>query len=106
MKGGCPTCKGRQWVEKPDAERCFHDTAEEAQEHYRQHLFDHARFYPAPGEAEKGDTLHRCQAPDCQAFTAGAAYIKGSRHFSLCGEHRNRETLDKLVPTIFESWES
>jgi hypothetical protein len=107
IEGGCPTCKGRQWVQKADAERCFHDTAEEAQEHYRQYLLDHARFYPASGEEEKvGNTLHRCQAPGCQAFTAGAVYVKGSWHFDLCADHRNRETLAQLVPSIGEAWES
>ena len=73
-----------------------HETSEEACEHQRQYYLDNLLF-----EEDQADpnTQHRCQAPDCDAFTSGRAHVRGAwwRSWDLCADHRNRETVDELL---------
>lgn len=94
-RADCKTCGGRGLI---DCENPCpgHDTAEEAEEHYRQYLLDNATYR---GGGDDPDTLHRCEAEGCTAHTAGSAQVGWGvpRYYHLCDAHRNRETLDKLV---------
>jgi hypothetical protein len=98
----CLTCNGAMFV--PKASPCTgHDTAAEAYEHERQRLLDERLTFHDDFAA--ADTLKRCKAPDCGAFTSGRAYVGSYRSWVLCADHRNRKTVEPLF-CVGESWES
>jgi hypothetical protein len=86
------------------AEGCpGHGSAEEACEHYRQYLLsERLRFDGGPEDTR---TMYRCEAPGCDAFTAGSATVGGSRHWHLCEDHRTRDVVAGLLH-VHESWVS
>lgn len=87
---------------------CAHDcpghaTAEEAREHYKQYLLDNATFKDDSAEPEH---LHRCEVEGCKTLTDGSVSMPGyGVHRTLCKDHRNRETLEKII-NVFEAWHS
>lgn len=121
----CPVCHGKRRVDR--AEPCpGHDTPEAAQEHYRQHLLDGARYATESDEARaKVSQPHKCEAvlegdPEarysddpvkratvkrCGAFTCGSATVGPYAFHFLCPAHCSREFLAPLV-RVGESWES
>lgn len=111
----CPACGHRAWPPDFEPMKCDicggtgivqkanpcpgHSTPEEAAEHYRQYLLDHATYDLACVPTEQ----HRCQAEGCFRWTQKAADVRHTGGmFFLCDEHRNRETLEKLLPPIWQ----
>jgi hypothetical protein len=89
------TCKNgrRVWPVGHCAEGCpGHPTKEEAEEHYRQYLIEHAAFGTIRNQQRK------CQK--CGAWTQGMAQLGPGREriYILCEEHQTREVLQELVP--------
>jgi len=81
-----------------------HATAEQAAEHYRQYLLDNLRFQD---DLQDPGTLHKCEAPDCPNFTSGSGHPVGTHApRSLCASHRNRETFEKILGPVGQSWVS
>lgn len=86
-----------------------HATAEEAELCFRGFELDNHLSFGRMTVAEAKDRrlqLYYCQAPyanaaktkDCNELTASSAWISGggTRHWNLCEEHLNRETVEKL----------
>lgn len=92
----CAACKGAGCFPVPDAERCRHDTKEEAYAHQKQYELDHARYH-AGSKAQNPPALYPCRV--CGQFTAGFAEYGPGRmsHVQLCDAHCNREHLEPLV---------
>lgn len=68
-----------------------HATPEEAREHYRLYLLDNANY-----EDRLVSTQQKCEV--CGEWTQGIASIPvNMESHVLCDEHRNRETLDKIM---------
>lgn len=84
------------------AEDCpGHDSPNEARAHYRLYLLNNSlRFHP---DTDAADTLHRCEAPDCSAYTSGSASLGVWIRFDLCAAHRTREVVEQLIPDIGDS---
>lgn len=81
---------GRIWPTGYCAEGCpGHPTPEEAQEHQRQYLLDHARY-----DRRMSNQMRRCRA--CDAYTDRYVEVNGEPYV-LCDAHHNRESLDTLV---------
>ncbi len=118
----CPDCKGHSFMSASiKCETCDnkgsvkreepcpgHATAEEACEHYKEYLVSKAQYEDDKGEHEER-TLSRCEFKkgtdeQCRSLTSGAAYVE-SRHYCLCAEHRNPESLAEVVQ-VGESWHS
>ena len=76
-----------------------HETATEAQDCYKQYLLDNQLFLGL----EMSNQMLRCRI--CQQYTNRMARIGIYTHFVLCGDHMEREFVDKLLE-IGESWES
>jgi hypothetical protein len=80
-----------------------HATAAEADACYQQYQLDNElEFYGKP--TGKVDTLHACKRPGCSEFTAGMARLGQHRHFYLCDEHRNRETVEFILESVRLHW--
>ena len=100
----CPTCDGRSFmtdnpcatcdkkgvVRKTDDEFCFHDTAEEANEHYKLYLLDDAKY-----DRKMSNQMLKCQI--CGEYTEKMASAGEWSTFILCDEHLNRESLEQLL---------
>lgn len=78
-----------------------HETKEGAYNHYKRYLLDCHTRYEA---GERATVQHRCEAPDCGAWTTGAALVGGYEIHYLCDAHRTRETLEPLV-YVGDAWE-
>lgn len=74
-----------------------HGTEEEACECFRQFMLDQRLGFR--DDIENPEELHRCKAPGCNEMTSGEGSCDYS-HWWLCKSHRNRETVDKLLPII------
>ncbi len=84
-----------------------HATAEEARSCYRRYLLaTQSRIWHPDKLTSKPDTLHRCELPGCEEFTAGFAEVGQSYRWFLCGTHCTAESVEKLMPEIGESWSS
>jgi hypothetical protein len=72
-----------------------HATPEEAREHYRLYLLDNARY----DDGVMIDEMRKCEV--CGEWTMFYAHIplNMERHI-LCDEHRNRETLDRVMHRV------
>lgn len=71
-------------------------TAAEAHACYRQYELDNElEFKTLP--MKEAETLHKCQAPECEEFTAGTAFLGQYTHFHLCDTHRNREAVEAIL---------
>lgn len=114
----CPNCAGRSALGDPrySCERCDskgivpaadpcpgHATPEEAAEHYRQYLLNERLRLDI---ALSTDVQMRCNADGCEAWTQHAAGLGPYSTWPLCDEHRTRETVDALFPSVGESWGS
>jgi hypothetical protein len=90
------TCRqgGDIWPVGRCAEDGGHDTAEQAQACYRQHLIESAEM----SVQFKGD-YQRCRAPGCTEPTTEAAMYNGAPVF-LCEEHMDEDFLEKIVPSV------
>ena len=83
-----------------------HPTPDDACEHYRQYLLDKRLCFLGPEDrTQKLDVQYRCQAPGCDNWADGIASLD-MQTFHLCTQHRNRETVEKLVPSIGQIWSS
>lgn len=70
-----------------------HETAEEAEDCYKEYLLDHRlKFYKDESEEERHEK--KCQI--CGILTTGRAEVDHSRHFDLCPEHQSREKVWEL----------
>jgi hypothetical protein len=78
-----------------------HETAEEARECYKRYMLDNRLHL----DGKMANQQMRCQVEQCDAWTQGTARLGGYTSFTLCDEHRNRETVEKLYD-VFESWSS
>lgn len=73
-----------------------HATEAEACACYREYELDHElEFHDLP--RAKADTLHRCEGPGCEEFTAGIGSLGQHRFFHLCPAHQNRATVEQLI---------
>ena len=82
-----------------------HATPEEACEHFRQGLLNSAIFRGPTEQTQKPDTQERCEFPGCEEWADGIADVPTQiLTYSLCGKHRNRESLDKVMPKIGVIW--
>lgn len=88
----CSTCKDRRWLKKTEAQRCWHNTADEARACYKRYLIENAIMAKGNGV---GGSL--CQMPGCQSVTKGSATLLGGHHFVLCENHQSIAALDTLV---------
>lgn len=90
----CDACDSRGLIES--ANPCpGHDTAEEAEEHYREYQIDRAEFVEiVDADAQM---LGRCKM--CDKHTASYMRIKGDayRHDLVCPEHHERSTAEFLI---------
>lgn len=80
---------------------CEHQTGAEAREHARQVIIDTAFV----GEFA-GRRSFRCEADGCRERTRRFV-MTGRPHskvFALCDDHRDRETLERLVPAMPDVW--
>lgn len=106
----CQTCHGRTFVtHEPCAEcggkgyvtveRCpGHPTADEACAHYRLYVLDCLIGYDMRSDPA---IQHRCEAEGCDAWTQTAATERPlGRHWWLCDEHRNRQTVERLYGDV------
>ncbi len=123
VEGDCPVCNGTRRVDRPTP--CEgHATAEEACEHQRQYLLDHATYQPETPEARaRASQLNKCEAvlegdprdryddakrhavKRCSEFTYGYASHGPFSHTILCAAHCTREFFAPLV-SVGESWQS
>ena len=91
------TCEndGQIWPVGLCAQGCpGHDTAEQACEHQKEHLFAIATFGSKQNEWPK----HKCGVEGCNAEATHQAQIPGDmRFFELCEQHANKESLAKLI---------
>lgn len=73
-----------------------------AYEHYRQYLLDTAEF----NFSRLKDQQVRCCLKGCGNWTQELAQTEDQRHFMLCTDHQNRETLEKVlvVGMSISSW--
>lgn len=76
-----------------DAGGGHHDTAEEARECYTRYLLENRMRL----DGKMDNQQLRCEI--CKEFTDGFAEVDHS-HFTLCGEHRTREHVEKLFGTV------
>jgi len=77
---------------------CGHDTEEEARECYKRYQLDNSlRFSTMSNQQLK------CKV--CGEWTQGFAEVDCSL-FTLCDEHRNRETVEQIYKAPDESWSS
>lgn len=79
-----------------------HDTPKAAYAHYRQYLLDERTRYVA---GENATEQHRCEAPDCGAWTTGAAFVGSYEVHYLCDAHRDQAHLAPLV-VVGDAWET
>lgn len=78
-----------------------HATAEEACEHQRQYLLnERVQFSDGASATEQ----RKCKV--CGAWTTGYAQVDGWEIYVLCDEHRTRESVDALIPSVGYSMES
>jgi len=71
-----------------------HATEQEARVCYRDYeLTERLRF---TDDQPKAPQLLVCQAFGCERYTSGSASIGGWERWTLCAEHRNRETVAEL----------
>jgi hypothetical protein len=80
-----------------------HDTQDEARECFRAWLLDNAKY----DRPRFSNALYRCDVEGCREFTDGGATDGHNSPYTLCGQHRNRETLKTLigpVGQITSSW--
>lgn len=75
---------------------CGHDTEKEAEDCYRKYILDNRVRYT--DDVADPPTMTKCKV--CGKFTSGYAEIDHGEIYSLCKEHRNRETLDKILPPV------
>lgn len=95
----CVICKGDNIVIDPNP--CpGHDTAEEAQQHYKEYLIEGCVFRPKFNEWPK----YKCHLEQCNSESKHSVYIFGTT-YDLCEQHANRETLHEII-SVGESWES
>jgi len=77
---------------------CGHETREEAEECYKQHLLDHnLRFSKSSSQQTK------CK--ECGEWTQNFAEI-GCQTIALCDEHNTSEGVAKIFDPARESWSS
>ena len=89
----CATCSNRGLVMLAADKACpGHDTAEGAQEHYKEYLLDTAYY-------EQGIAHQQFECEVCGAWTSKCAQVGpgAMETHMLCDEHRNREHLTPLV---------
>lgn len=82
-----------------------HPTPEEACAHKKAYDLDKTLRFSGSDNDETARSQYRCEAPDCQTFTAGSAWVGPYWHASLCDEHRNRETVEQIYD-VGEAWSS
>ena len=71
-----------------------HATPEEAREHYRIYLLDNAQYDHTMHQEQR-----KCEV--CGSWTQGYASIPlNMEQHILCNEHRNRETLDRVMHRV------
>jgi hypothetical protein len=81
-----------------------HPTEAEAGACYRRYLLDHRLRLDMRCS---GDMQRRCQAPDgCEAWTQTAAEVDNGHTWFLCDAHRNRETVELLMPAVGQAMAS
>jgi hypothetical protein len=79
-----------------------HRTASEACNCYKEFLLDHNLVFR--DDQKNANALYRCQAEGCENYSSGSGSLTGHyEHWTLCPEHRNRETVEKIL-TVGESW--
>jgi hypothetical protein len=98
---------GREWTEHEIMEHARHKekyhevghrTALDAVNCHREYELDRLRFWGEDRLTHKPDSLHRCKAEGCEKYCASFADIPGSQTWTLCEDHLNRETVEKLFP--------
>lgn len=72
-----------------------HSSKEEACECYRNYLLDQQLRFSE--DREDPDTLHKCAV--CKTMTSGTAEID-YQQWNLCKEHRTRDCVEKLFPSV------
>jgi hypothetical protein len=88
----CATCADKGIIIRADP--CpGHDTPEGAAEHYRQYLLDNLAF----DDIAMQNRQEKCRI--CGVWTQGVARTRESINqvWVLCDEHRNRESVDRLL---------
>lgn len=76
-----------------------HSTPEEARDHYRSYMFDNHLSL----DHTMSNQQRHCEAPDCNEWTQKFAMLGQWQMFILCDAHRNRATIELLVPDIGDS---
>lgn len=80
-----------------------HATPGEACSCYRQYLLDHrSRLHAKKKEAAQ--TLEKCAI--CGAWCSNMGEVGNWHHWFLCDEHLTQESLEKLLPSVGETWSS
>lgn len=74
-----------------------HSTADEACACYRSYLLDNDLRL----DHKTRDSQHRCEV--CGEWTQGFATVSHSFRWFLCDAHRNRDEVEKLMPSVHES---
>lgn len=77
----------------PCTETCMHKSPDEVYAHVREYRLNKATFLDDVPDAE---TLVRCRAEGCRAYTSGYVRFKGAgQSVVLCEKHRTREEASK-----------
>lgn len=78
-----------------------HETAEQAQDHFKEYVLDDMIY---KDDSEEPRQLNRCQFAGCKTLTDGrASNHQYYKYYTLCKEHRNRESVATLMH-IGEMW--
>lgn len=78
-----------------------HDTDEEACNHFKEYLLDNITYKE---DSEDPHHLRRCKHVGCKNMTDGyAANHMYYKLFTLCKEHRNKESIAPLL-SVGEMW--